>query len=70
MPTKLSVVEAAEETGLSSAWWREQIFNRAIPFYKVGRRVLLDPADIEAFLDRCRVEPSDAPIGTGVGGGQ
>ena len=60
MSTKISVVEAAEVTGLSVGWWRQQTHKRAMPFFKVGRRVLLDPADIEVFLNKCRVEPEQA----------
>ena len=64
---KISIAEAAEETGLSVAWWRQQILNKAFPFYKVGRRVLIDRADLEKLFQRSRIEPRVAAQGAAGG---
>lgn len=39
------------------AQWRSQ--KRGISYLKVGRRVRYDPADVDAYLEGCRVSVSD-----------
>ncbi len=49
----------ANLTGLSLetlAQWRSQ--KRGIPYLKVGRVVRYDPADVQAYLEGCRVSVS------------
>ena len=49
----------ASLTGLSLealAQWRSQ--KRGIPYLKVGRAVRYDPADVQAYLEGCRVSVS------------
>ena len=49
----------ANLTGLSLetlAQWRSQ--KRGIPYLKVGRAVRYDPADVQAYLEGCRVSVS------------
>jgi excisionase family DNA binding protein len=51
--------EVANLTGLSLetlAQWRSQ--KRGIPYLKVGRAVRYDPADVQAYLEGCRVSVS------------
>jgi excisionase family DNA binding protein len=51
--------EVASLTGLSLetlAQWRSQ--RRGIPYLKVGRAVRYDPADVQAYLEGCRVSVS------------
>jgi len=51
--------EVANLTGLSPetlAQWRSQ--KRGIPYLKVGRAVRYDPADVQAYLEGCRVSVS------------
>jgi len=51
--------EVANLTGLSQetlAQWRSQ--KRGIPYLKVGRAVRYDPADVQAYLEGCRVSVS------------
>src|SRR3954463_5232648 len=52
--------EVAELTGLSSetlAQWRSQ--KRGIPYLKIGRSVRYDAADVQMFLEGCRVSVSE-----------
>jgi excisionase family DNA binding protein len=47
-------------TGLSLdtlAQWRSQ--KRGISYLKIGRAVRYDPAEVQAYLERCRVSVSD-----------
>jgi excisionase family DNA binding protein len=51
--------EVANLTGLSLetlAQWRSQ--KRGIPYLKVGRAVRYDAADVQAYLEGCRVSVS------------
>ncbi len=51
--------DVANLTGLSLetlAQWRSQ--KRGIPYLKVGRAVRYDPADVQAYLEGCRVSVS------------
>ncbi len=55
----LTAEEVANMTGLSVetlAQWRSQ--RRAIPYLKIGRVVRYDPADVQAYLEGCRVSVS------------
>ena len=56
----LTPEEVAVITGLSRetlAQWRSQ--GRGLPYLKIGRAVRYDPADIQAYLERCRVSVSN-----------
>ena len=57
MHDKISVRGAAVESGMSVAWWRKEIQRRRVPFYKVGKRILISRRDIHALLKAARVEP-------------
>jgi excisionase family DNA binding protein len=51
--------EVANLTGLSIqtlAQWRSH--KRGIPYLKIGRAVRYDPADVQAYLEGCRVSVS------------
>ena len=55
----LTAEEVAGITGLSLetlAQWRSQ--RRGIPYLKIGRTVRYDPADVQAYLEGCRVSVS------------
>ncbi len=55
----LTTEEVADMTGLSRetlAQWRSQ--RRGIPYLKVGRAVRYDAADVQAYLEGCRVSVS------------
>jgi hypothetical protein len=43
--------ETASRTHMSVAFWRKQVWKRAIAVVKVGRAVRLDAEVVRAFLD-------------------
>ncbi len=53
-----SVDDLAERTGLSRSFWRQRVFAREIPFYKIGRSVRFDPAEVDDWIAARKVEPS------------
>jgi excisionase family DNA binding protein len=55
----MSVARAAQYFGMSEAWMRKQVFRRAIPFFKIGRAVRLQRADLDSYLDSHRVRVKD-----------
>ena len=57
MRQKVDINEAARISGMSVSWWRQKVFRKQVPFYKVGRRIVFDTEDIVKTLDRFRVEP-------------
>jgi excisionase family DNA binding protein len=59
---RLSVEHAAPILGISTHTLRQWLRARRIPFFRVGRRVVLDREDLEAFLRAHRVEalPEDS----------
>jgi excisionase family DNA binding protein len=54
----LDVPSASEYSGLSQRLLRRLIFERRIAYVKVGSRVFLERAAIDAYIDGCRVEPT------------
>jgi len=53
--------EAAERIGITSGtlyMWRSQHDTKGPDYYKVGGLIKYDPADIDAWLDTCRVAKS------------
>jgi len=58
---KLNTREAAEYLGVTKATletWR-CTKRQNVPFYKVGSRVWYDRADLDVYLDTCRVDSVD-----------
>jgi excisionase family DNA binding protein len=53
---RLSVEHAAPILGVSTFTVRRWIRERRLAYHRVGRRIVLDRRDLEAFLRRCRVE--------------
>ena len=56
----LTAEGVAAVTGLSVetlAQWRSQ--KRGIPYLKVGRAVRYDPADVQTYLEGCKVSVSN-----------
>jgi excisionase family DNA binding protein len=58
---RLSIAEAAERLGVSPFTLRSWLRQRRLPYHRLGRRIVLDPADVETFLQGCRVEARDRP---------
>lgn len=53
---RLDVKEAADLLGVSPFTLRKRLRDKVIPYYKVGRRIVLDRCDLEAYFARCRKE--------------
>ena len=53
---KWDVERAATELGVSPHTLRAWLRQRRLPYLKLGRRVLLDPQDVQRFLMANRVE--------------
>jgi excisionase family DNA binding protein len=53
-----SIKHAADELSLSPHTLRRWIFQGRLPCVRLGRRCLLDPADIERFIAEHRSEPA------------
>ena len=56
--TKLiGVLELAARLGTSERFVRRLVFERRVPFHKVGKYVRFDPRDIDAWLSTNRIDP-------------
>jgi excisionase family DNA binding protein len=54
----LTVQQVAERLNVSETYVRRRlIFERRIPFVKFGRKLRIDLADLEQFIDNARVTP-------------
>ena len=54
----LTVDQTAERLNVSPAYVRRRlIFERRIPYVKIGRHIRIDEADLEELIDRGRVTP-------------
>ena len=47
-----SIKELVKEIGATEWFWRTQIWDGELPFVQVGRKMLIDRNDIEAFIQR------------------
>ena len=54
-PRLLSQQEAAHYLGISYWTVRDLIFRRELPWVKIGRRILVDRLDLDAYLDRSKI---------------
>jgi excisionase family DNA binding protein len=50
----LSQRDAATYLGISYWTIRDLVFRRELPFVKIGRRILVDRVDLDAYLDRSK----------------
>jgi excisionase family DNA binding protein len=57
----LTAQEAADRLGTSLRFVRRLIFERRIPFIKVGRHVRIATSDLDAFIAAGRVETGSLP---------
>ena len=57
VPTKrlYSIKELVKEVGATEWFWRTQIWDGELPFVQVGKKMLIDRNDIEAFIQRHKV---------------
>jgi excisionase family DNA binding protein len=56
MDRLLTVQEAADRLGTSTRFVRRLIFERRIPFIKIGRHVRIAASDVDALIAAGRVE--------------
>jgi len=50
----ISKRDAAARLGVSTKTLERKIFDGSIPHYKIGSRILIDPVDLDAYLQKCR----------------
>ena len=57
VPTKrlYSIKELVKEIGGTTWFWRTQIWDGQLPYVQVGRKMLIDRNDIEAFIQKHKV---------------
>jgi excisionase family DNA binding protein len=53
----LTVEQAADRIRMSARYVRRLISERRIGFYRLGRSVRIDPAELTAFIIAGRIEP-------------
>jgi excisionase family DNA binding protein len=53
----LTVEQAADRLRMSARYVRRLIAERRIGFYRLGRSVRIDPADLTAFVTAGRIDP-------------
>ena len=53
----LSIEQAAAYLNVEVRWMRRAVFERRLPYYKVGRYIRFRREDLEEFLRRGRVDP-------------
>jgi excisionase family DNA binding protein len=46
-----TIKELATEIGGTEWFWRSQIWDGQLPFVQVGRKMLIDYVDVEAFIN-------------------
>lgn len=54
----LNLNEAAKFLDLSKDAAYTQLRLKRLPYFKIGRHLRFRRSDLEAFLERCRVEPA------------
>lgn len=48
----LSIKDVFNEYGVTVWYWRTRIWSGELPFISVGRKHLIDRADLEAFINK------------------
>ncbi len=61
MDKLLTTQEAADRLGTSLRFVRRLVFERRIPFIKIGRHVRIAASDLNAFIAAGRVEAGTVP---------
>ena len=60
----LTVKEAANRLGTTERFIRRLVFERRIPYTKLGRHVRIATRDLDAFVRAGRVEAGKTPLPT------
>jgi excisionase family DNA binding protein len=53
----IDINQAAERLGVTPRFVRRLVDERRIAFHKIGKYVRFDPADVDRYIVRSRVEP-------------
>lgn len=64
----MSVPDAARRLGIGRTALYSLLSSGALPSYQIGRRRLLDPADVERFWESCRCPVTHSLCATQNGG--
>ncbi|MFZ0172144.1 MAG: helix-turn-helix domain-containing protein [Acidimicrobiales bacterium] len=56
LPHLLTIDELADHLGVNVRHIRRLIAERRVPYFKVGRLIRFDPADVASWLARTRVD--------------
>jgi excisionase family DNA binding protein len=56
----IGIDEAAARLGVTPRFIRRLVDERRIPFHKIGKFVRFDPADVDNYIRRGRVEPASS----------
>jgi excisionase family DNA binding protein len=56
LPHLLTIDELADHLGVNVRHIRRLIAERRVPYFKVGRLIRFDPADVAGWLARTRVD--------------
>jgi len=60
-PKYLTEKDVSEITGFALQTLRNhRHFSKGIPYLKINRSIRYRPEDIEAYMERCRIEPEAA----------
>jgi excisionase family DNA binding protein len=60
----LTVKEAADRLGTAERFIRRLVFERRIPYTKLGRHVRIASRDLDAFVRAGRIEAGKIPLAT------
>jgi excisionase family DNA binding protein len=56
----LAIPELCQELGMGKSWVYRRVHSGEIPSVKLGRSIKVKRADLEAYLEKHRYQPSDA----------
>ena len=57
----IDINELADRFGVQVRYIRRLVAERRIPYIKLGHLLRFDPAEVEAWIDRARVQECDTP---------
>ena len=57
LPTKrlYSIKELVRDIGATEWFWRTQIWEGQLPYVQVGKKILVDYVDVEAFIQKHKI---------------
>lgn len=64
----LDIADSAERLGVGGRFVRRVVNERRIPFFKIGRHIRFNPDDVEDWIARSRIEPSQRFTGRQLAG--